>query len=118
LAHDVWKVTGVGVSILLFDDYDPNILLMNINTGTRKKSYRRGFDHRDAALIEAIGGTSAVARECEVTHSAVSQWKTQGIPLPWWKFLQLRFPEQFEAVGQAGHGADSESNSDQADTAA
>ncbi|WP_157635890.1 hypothetical protein [Stenotrophomonas sp. SKA14] len=91
---------------------------MNINTGTRKKSYRRGFDHRDAALIEAIGGTSAVARECEVTHSAVSQWKTQGIPLPWWKFLQLRFPEQFEAVGQASHSADSESHSDQADTAA
>ncbi|WP_155760614.1 hypothetical protein [Stenotrophomonas maltophilia] len=91
---------------------------MNINSGIRKKSYRRGFDHRDAALIEAIGGTSAVARECEITHSAVSQWKTQGIPLPWWKYLRLRFPEEFEAVGQAGHGADSESNSDQADTAA
>ncbi|QDY47384.1 hypothetical protein DUW70_01910 [Stenotrophomonas maltophilia] len=107
-------MTGVAVSILHSADYDPNILGMNINTGTRKKSYRRGFDHRDAALIEAIGGTSAVARECEVTHSAVSQWKTQGIPLPWWKYLRLRFPEEFEAVG---HGADPDSNSNQASTA-
>lgn len=32
------------------------------------------------AIIEALGGTHAVARACQVSPGAVSQWKINGIP--------------------------------------
>ena len=34
----------------------------------------------DHDLINALGGTSAVARICNVRPQAVSQWKKKGIP--------------------------------------
>lgn len=37
--------------------------------------------------IDFLGGTSAVAELCELTTGAVSQWRTNGIPKPWRKFL-------------------------------
>lgn len=31
-------------------------------------------------VIDILGGTSEVARMCNVSRQAVSQWRTQGIP--------------------------------------
>lgn len=42
-------------------------------------------------IIEELGDCSAVAKVCEVTKSAVSQWKKNGIPRNQARFLRLRF---------------------------
>lgn len=36
--------------------------------------------YTDTALIEQLGGTTAVAKICSVKPQAVSQWKRNGIP--------------------------------------
>jgi hypothetical protein len=38
-------------------------------------------------LIDFLGGTSVVARLCDITTGAVSQWRTNGIPKGWFRFL-------------------------------
>ena len=43
-------------------------------------------------FIDACGGTTIVARACEVTTGAVSQWRTNGIPRARVMFLELKFP--------------------------
>lgn len=55
----------------------------------------------DADLIDAFGGTSEVARLCDLTTGAVSQWRTNGIPKPWMKFLRLAKPKVFRAWSTA-----------------
>lgn len=54
-------------------------------------------------VIDALGGTSAVASLCDVTDPAVSQWRHDGIPKARLMFLRLAKPEVFEALtpGQA-----------------
>ena len=55
--------------------------------------------HKSAiAVIEQFGGTAQVARLCEIKSSAVSQWKTNGIPRAWRKYLDLLATVQ-SAVG-------------------
>ncbi|SIT27961.1 Cro/CI family transcriptional regulator [Achromobacter sp. MFA1 R4] len=54
----------------------------------------------DAQIIDALGGTSEVARLCEVTPGAVSQWKTEGIPKPRLMFLRLARPKVFKHLHQ------------------
>ncbi|NYS09344.1 MULTISPECIES: Cro/CI family transcriptional regulator [Ralstonia] len=44
-------------------------------------------------LITDLGGTVKLADECDVTPSAVSQWKTEGIPHPRYQFLRLKYPK-------------------------
>ena len=51
--------------------------------------------HRDAALIESLGGTSAVAALCDVKPPSVSEWKRRGIPKAQRNYLRLLKPEQF-----------------------
>lgn len=34
-------------------------------------------------VIDGLGGTSAVAKLCGLTNSAVSQWRNNGIPRAW-----------------------------------
>jgi hypothetical protein len=46
-------------------------------------------------IIDAIGGTIAVAALCEVTSPAVSQWRTKGIPKARLMFLRAIRPEVF-----------------------
>ena len=61
----------------------------------------RNFTHNN--VIDAFGGTVAVARLCDITPQAVSQWRNSGIPKPWEKFLMRVRPELFrddEAKGQ------------------
>jgi hypothetical protein len=49
-------------------------------------------------VIRRLGGTSAAARICEIEPASVSNWKKNGIPKPWIKFLRLAFPEAFIPV--------------------
>ena len=52
------------------------------------------------SIIDALGGTAQVARICGVRPQAVSQWKTNGIPKPWLKFLQSAYPKVFKTQKQ------------------
>lgn len=52
-------------------------------------------------VIDALGGTRAVAALCELSDSAVSQWRKSGIPKPWIKFLQAIRPEVLAGVAGA-----------------
>jgi hypothetical protein len=54
----------------------------------------------DAKIIEALGGTCAVARLCEVRSPSVSDWKKHGIPRARLMYLRLLRPDLF-ADGQA-----------------
>lgn len=47
-------------------------------------------------IINRLGGTTEVARICEVTKQAVSQWRTNGIPKAQRKYLRAIRPEAFE----------------------
>ena len=49
-------------------------------------------------IIDALGGTSKVAELSDVTDSAVSQWRINGIPKHQLKFLRLARPEIFTAL--------------------
>jgi hypothetical protein len=46
-------------------------------------------------IIDKIGGTTAVARLCDLTTGAVSQWRSAGIPKAWRKFLRAVRPDVF-----------------------
>lgn len=48
-------------------------------------------------IIDACGGTSEVAALCEVTPSAVTQWRKDRIPRARLMFLKLVRPEVFGA---------------------
>ena len=50
-------------------------------------------------IIDALGGTNEVARVCEVTAQAVSQWRDDGIPKARMMFLKLKRPDVFKKVG-------------------
>ena len=47
-------------------------------------------------VIDAIGGTAQVARLCEVTDGAVSQWRSEGIPKARLMYLKAVRPDVFE----------------------
>lgn len=46
-------------------------------------------------IIDALGGTAAVAALCVVSDPAVSQWRQGGIPKARLMFLKLARPEVF-----------------------
>lgn len=46
-------------------------------------------------IIDAIGGTSAVAKLCNVTTGAVSQWREDGIPRARLMYLRVIRPDVF-----------------------
>jgi hypothetical protein len=46
-------------------------------------------------IIDALGGTSATARLCEVSPAAVTPWRTKGIPQARLMFLRLKRPDLF-----------------------
>ena len=47
---------------------------------TKKKSAPRLSPEASGALIDALGGTNTVSRLCEISSSAVAQWRTAGVP--------------------------------------
>jgi hypothetical protein len=50
-------------------------------------------------IIDEIGGTSEVARLCEVEPPSVSEWRKTGIPRARLMFLKLARPDVFAKVG-------------------
>ena len=49
-------------------------------------------------LIDKLGGTTEVARLCDIRPPSVSEWRRKGIPKPWMKFLELARPDAFQIV--------------------
>lgn len=43
-------------------------------------------------LIDELGGTTQVARICQIAPPSVSGWKTHGVPLGWQKYLSIMYP--------------------------
>ena len=46
-------------------------------------------------IIDALGGTAAVARLCNVRSASVSGWKQNGMPMYRVQFLRLLRPDLF-----------------------
>lgn len=46
-------------------------------------------------IIDALGGSTEVAKLCDVTVGAVSQWRHDGIPRARLMFLELARPRVF-----------------------
>lgn len=59
----------------------------------------------DSEIIEALGGTAAVARLCRVKSPSVSDWKKNGIPDARRQFLELLRPDVFRARPQRSEAA-------------
>lgn len=55
-------------------------------------------------IIDALGGTSEVARLCEVTPGAVSQWRDpdKRIPPAQLRFLRAVRPDVFRSMKTSG----------------
>lgn len=53
--------------------------------------------HPDSEIIDALGGTAAVARLCQVKPPSVSDWRKEGIPPARRMYLQAVRPEAFLA---------------------
>lgn len=51
--------------------------------------------HPDSEIIDALGGTAAVARLCKVKPPSVSDWRKEGIPPARRMYLQAVRPEAF-----------------------
>ena len=51
----------------------------------------------DSEIIDALGGTSAVARLFDIKSPSVSEWRELGIPKARRMYLELRFPKAFES---------------------
>lgn len=49
----------------------------------------------DSEIIDALGGTTAVAKLCEVAAPSVSEWRKTGIPKARLMFLRIARPEVF-----------------------
>lgn len=53
---------------------------------------------KHSRIIDAIGGTGEVAKLCEVQPSAVSQWRTDGIPRARLMYLRVIRPDAFKSA--------------------
>lgn len=60
--------------------------------------------HADSGLIDRMGGTVEVARLCDVTPQAVTQWRRAGIPHPRRMYLAVVRPDVVTMV-KAQHAA-------------
>jgi hypothetical protein len=50
-------------------------------------------------IIDALGGTNAVARLCDIQPPSVSDWRRLGIPKARLMFLRLAKPHVFAELG-------------------
>jgi len=48
-------------------------------------------------IIDRLGGTTEVARICQIKPPSVSEWRSSGIPPARRQFLELLKPEAFDA---------------------
>ena len=51
-------------------------------------------------IIDGLGGTTEVARMCEVEPPSVSQWRADGIPKARLMYLRLLRPDVFEQLAE------------------
>lgn len=58
------------------------------------------MDKTASEIIDALGGTSAVAELCDLTTGAISQWRYNGIPKPWAKYLNSLRPDLFTDLAE------------------
>jgi hypothetical protein len=58
----------------------------------------------DSQIIDKLGGTSKVARLCNVKPPSVSDWRIYGIPDARRQFLQLLRPDIFGPAPKQGEG--------------
>ena len=66
---------------------------------TGKHAYTRGMDTLSPdQIIDELGGTAEVARLCEISSQAVSQWRSNGIPRAQLKFLRAVRPDVFDRI--------------------
>lgn len=57
-------------------------------------------DSNASDVIDALGGTAAVARLCEVRPPSVSEWRRSGIPQARLMYLRVVRPDVFDrAIG-------------------
>lgn len=49
-------------------------------------------------VIDRLGGTTAVAKICEIQPPSVHDWRTYGIPKARLQYLRLAFPEAFDGL--------------------
>lgn len=64
-------------------------------TGRPPLQISEGMAHRQQiaiTVIDAIGGTNAVAKLCRIRPPSVTYWKEAGIPKGWEMFLREKFP--------------------------
>lgn len=54
--------------------------------------------HTDSEIIDRLGGTTEVARICQIKPPSVSEWRSSGIPSARRQFLALLRPEAFDAT--------------------
>lgn len=52
----------------------------------------------DSEIIDRLGGTTEVARICQIKPPSVSEWRSTGIPPARRQFLHLLCPEAFARV--------------------
>lgn len=52
----------------------------------------------DSSLIDTLGGTAEVARLCDVSMQAVSNWRQHGIPKPRRMYLAAVRPAAFAVL--------------------
>ena len=58
--------------------------------------------HPDSEIIDALGGTAAVARLCDVQPPSVSDWRKTGIPKARRMYLSLKRPDLFSRAAATG----------------
>ena len=56
-----------------------------------------------SALIDALGGNKKLAKTCDISEQAVSQWRKKGIPDPWMKFFKVKWPKVIKQFKGESH---------------
>lgn len=59
----------------------------------------------DSKLIDELGGTTCVARLCDVRPQAVSKWRRDGIPAARRMYLRAVRPELFVPASEGQRAA-------------
>lgn len=59
----------------------------------------------DSEIIDRLGGTSEVARICQIKPPSVSEWRATGIPSARRQYLELLRPEVFGPEGSSDRPA-------------